>query len=71
MLKVSSEMEVFDAVMNWIGYEPGLRRRHMDRLMQKVRFPCMSCEEVIQCSQANDQVSYSPALKNKIMEATW
>ncbi|XP_025108674.1 uncharacterized protein LOC112572904 isoform X3 [Pomacea canaliculata] len=70
-IKVSSEMEVFDAVMNWIGYEPGLRRRHMDRLMQKVRFPCMSCEEVIQCSQANDQVSYSPALKNKIMEATW
>ena len=45
-IHVSSEIEVFEAIVNWIKYDEKIRKVFMCDLLKMVRLPMLSCEAI-------------------------
>ena len=45
-IHVSSEIEVFQAIVNWIEHDEKIRKVFMCDLLQMVRLPLLSCEVI-------------------------
>ena len=41
-LQLSSELELFNAAVDWINYKPQQRRKHMSTLLKLIRLPLLS-----------------------------
>ena len=52
-LLVSSEGEVYKAVVSWVAHEPRARATLLPALLQHVHFPLMSMDEVEQSSRSH------------------
>lgn len=52
-LLVSSEGEVYKAVVSWVAHEPRARASLLPALLQHVHFPLMSMDEVEQSSRSH------------------
>ena len=72
-LQMSSELELFNAAVDWINYKPKQRKKHMSTLLKFIRLPLLSdkiltdvikkhkfCKHCINCSYTIDK-----AIKNK------
>ena len=52
-LLVSSEGEVYKAVVSWVAHDPKSRANLLPALLQHVHFPLMSMDEVEQSSRSH------------------
>ena len=43
-LQISSELELFNAAVDWINYSSKERSKHMNALLKLIRLPLLSCE---------------------------
>lgn len=70
-LNISSELDVFKAVIRWIGYNVIYRKLQLLRLMKCVRFPLMTQGELFQCIKLTDLVKENDECRKMILEANW
>ena len=41
-LQISSELELFNAAVDWINYKPKIRTKHMNKFLKLIRLPLLS-----------------------------
>ncbi|XP_063684776.1 kelch-like protein diablo [Bolinopsis microptera] len=69
-LKVSSEIEVFNAVVKWVKHDEDKRRSLLPDILEHVRFGVMSPKILLDCVQTEILVSENVKCKSLLDEAT-
>ncbi len=68
-ISVPSEEKVYESVLAWVNHDVDGRRRHLARLMSRVRLPLMAKEYLIQRVDSEGLFDHEPRCKDFIIEA--
>ena len=68
-ISVPSEERVYESVVSWVGADPEGRRRHLARLMARVRLPLLSRDYLMQRVDSEGLFESEPRCKDFIIEA--
>uniref|UniRef100_A0A1B0GDU5 Kelch-like protein diablo n=1 Tax=Glossina morsitans morsitans TaxID=37546 RepID=A0A1B0GDU5_GLOMM len=66
---VDSEINVFNAILNWIKHNPEKRLAHLADLFKYVRLPLISTKCLMNCVAAESYIKNNPRCKDLLMEA--
>uniref|UniRef100_A0A1A9V2K1 Kelch-like protein diablo n=1 Tax=Glossina austeni TaxID=7395 RepID=A0A1A9V2K1_GLOAU len=66
---IDSEINVFNAILNWIKHNPENRLSHLADLFKYVRLPLVSTKCLMNCVAAEPYIKNNPRCKDLLMEA--
>lgn len=70
-LKLTSEVDVFDAGVNWMNYRRAEREQYFLTIVDCVRWCWMSQDDYLRCVDREPQITRVKESKLKITEANW
>jgi hypothetical protein len=70
-LNTTTEMDVFQAATRWIYNEPNQRLQYLETVMECVRFPLMTRQELFKCVIKNPLLKANDTCLLMILEANW
>ena len=68
-LKIDSELEIFNAIVDWINHKESERKVHFDELFKRVRLPLLTEEIILNVIQTHPLFSNSFNCKSFILKA--